>query len=149
MLRRQHHRIVSERANVPTDLGSVADGPYKGGANAGIQLLKPFQVSLDLGNERMWLKPTGKKVQFPKDRAGLFVMLEGDHFNVLHVSPGSPADRAGLKKGDRLVAVDGQKVGAGFYESAAGDWARRPAGTRVELTRADGQAVAVTLDDYY
>ena len=44
-------------------------------------------------------------------------MLEDDHFNVLHVTPGSPAERAGLKKGDKLVAIGGEKVGPGFYSS--------------------------------
>ena len=37
--------------------------------------------------------------------AGVFAMLEDDHLNVLHVAPGSPADRAGLKKGDKLIAT--------------------------------------------
>ena len=45
----------------------------------------------------LWLKPSGSEPVFTKDRAGMFVMLEDDHFNVLHVTPGSPAERAGLK----------------------------------------------------
>ena len=107
--------------NVPTDLGSVPDGPYEDRANAGIQLFKPFQLTLDLGHDRLWLKPTGHTPVFTKDRAGMFVMLEDDHFNVLHVTPGSPAERAGLKKGDKLVAVGGEQVGPGFYSSKRQD----------------------------
>ena len=45
--------------NVPTIFGSVADGPYEGRANAGIQLFKPFHLTLDLGHDRLWLKPIG------------------------------------------------------------------------------------------
>lgn len=136
-------------SNVPTDLGSVANGPYDGRANAGIQLFKPFQLTLDLGNDRLWLKQSGNEPVFTKDRAGMFVMLEDDHFNVLHVTPGGPAERAGLKKGDRLVTIGGEKVGPGFYASAQSGWSREAAGTKVGITKSDGQAVTLTLADYY
>ncbi len=136
-------------SNVPTDLGSVANGPYDGRANAGIQLFKPFHLTLDLGNDRLWLKPTGYAPVFTKDRAGMFVMLEDDHFNVLHVTPGGPAERAGLKKGDKLVAIGGEKVGPGFYSSGRSGWSREAAGTKVGITKSDGQTVILTLADYY
>ena len=135
--------------HVPTDFGSVADGPYDGRANAGIQLFKPFHLTLDLGHDRLWLKPTGNEPVFTKDRAGMFVMLEDDHFNVLHVTPGSPAEKAGLKKGDKLVAIGGEKVGPDFYSSKAAGWTREDVGTQVAVTKADGQTVTVTLANYY
>ncbi|HET6941065.1 MAG TPA: aspartyl protease family protein [Sphingomicrobium sp.] len=135
--------------DVPTDLGSVGEGPYHGRANAGIQLFKPFTLTLDLGHDRLWLKRTAKAPTFTKDRAGMFVMLEDDHFNVLHVTPGSPAEQAGLKKGDRLTAIGGERVGPGFYTSKEANWSRLPAGTRVEVAKADGQTVTLTLADYY
>lgn len=135
--------------NVPTDFGSVAAGPYEGRANAGIQLFKPFHVTLDLGHDRLWLKPIGGVPVFTKDRAGMFVMLEGDHFSVLHVSPGSPADRAGLKKGDKLVTIAGERVGPGFYTSKQAGWTREAVGTKVDITKSDGQTVILTLADYF
>ena len=135
--------------NVPTEFGSVADGPYEGRANAGIQLFKPFQLTLDLGNDRLWLKPSINEPVFAKDRAGMFVMLEGDHFNVLHVTPGSPAERAGLKKGDKLVTIGGERVGPGFYSSKHAGWTREAVGTKVDITKADGQNVILTLADYF
>ncbi len=79
----------------------------------------------------------------------MFVMLEDDHFNVLHVTPGSPAERAGLKKGDKLVAIGGEKVGPGFYSSAQSGWSRGAVGTKVGITKSDGQTVILTLADYY
>ena len=135
--------------NVPTEFGSVVDGPYEGRANAGIQLFKPFQLTLDLGNDRLWLKPSGYEPVFAKDRAGMFVMLEGDHFNVLHVTPGSPAERAGLKKGDKLVTIGGERVGPGFYTSKQAGWTREAVGTKVGITKSDGQTVMLTLADYF
>lgn len=134
---------------VPTDLGSQADGPYKGGANVGIQMFRPFKLTMDLGNDRLWLQRNGKPVEFARDRAGLFALLEGDHFNVLHITPGGPADRAGLKKGDRLTAIDGIGVGPDFFAGPKSAWARAAAGTRVEVTKADGTKVMLTLADYY
>ena len=136
-------------SGVPADLGSVAKGPYAGRANAGIQLFKPFQLTLDLGHDRMWLKRTGRAAEFSKDRAGMFLVLEDDHFNVLHVSPGSPAAKAGLKKGDRIIAVEGERVGPGFYSSAKSNWARGAPGTKIALLKAGGLPVSLTLADYY
>jgi hypothetical protein len=134
---------------VPAHLGSVADGPYKDRANIGIQMFKPFKLTMDLGHDRLWLERNSTPVEFFKDRSGLFTLLEGDHFNVLHVSPGSPADRAGLRKGDRLVAIDRTAVSPAFFGGKLSGWARRPAGTRTELTKADGTSVTMTLADYY
>lgn len=136
-------------SGVPAEFRSVPKGPYAGRVNAGIQLFKPFHVTLDLGHDRMWLRRTGAPVQFSKDRAGLFVMLEDDHFNVLHVSPGSPAAKAGFKKGDKIVAIRDERVGPGFYASKQANWAKEAAGTGIPVKKSDGQTIVVTLADYY
>jgi predicted aspartyl protease len=135
--------------NVPADLGALKDGPYENRANAGIQMFKPFHLTLDLGNDRMWLKPTGNEPVFTKDRAGVFAILEGDHLNVLHVTPGSPGFRAGLKKGDKLVSIAGERVGPGFYSSPAANWSKEEPGREVAITKSDGQTVTLVLADYY
>jgi len=136
-------------SGVPTELDVLADGPYAGRANAGIEMFKPFEVTLDLGHDRMWLKRSGSAVQFDKDRAGMSLLLDGEHLNVLFVAPGSPADQTGVKKGDRLVAINGQRVDQGFYSSPLSGWARGTPGTAVELTLASGTRVRLTLRDYY
>jgi hypothetical protein len=134
---------------VPANLGALADGPYEDRANVGIQMFKQFKLTLDLGHDRLWLRRNGKPADFSKDRTGLFTLLENDHFNVLHVSPGSPADRAGLKKGDKLVAVSGVRVGPSFIDGPQGGWARGAPGTQVPVTKVDGAVVTVTLANYY
>lgn len=135
--------------DVPADLGSQPDGPYKGGANVGIQMLRQFKLTMDLGHDRIWLQRNGKPTAFPKDRSGLFTLLEGDHFNVLQVSPGSPADRAGIKQGDKLTAIDGTAAGPDFFNGRMSNWARGVPGTKVAITKADGATFILTLADYY
>jgi hypothetical protein len=136
-------------ADVPADMGQSTGGPFAGGANAGIQLFRPFRVTFDLGRDRLWLERNTNAPDFPRDRAGLFALLEGDHFNVLHVSPNSPAAKAGLKAGDKIVAVAGQRVDPGFYSSAQSEWTKAAPGTQVKLTKSDGGQVTLTLADYY
>ena len=59
------------------------------------------------------------------------------------------SESGGLKKGDRLIDVDGLKVGTGFFSSDRSGWAKAPAGTKVQLTKSDGVSVTLTLADYY
>ncbi|MCF2515770.1 aspartyl protease family protein [Sphingomonas sp. G124] len=136
-------------ASVPADLGALPDGPYEDRANVGIQMFRQFKVTLDLGHDRLWLQRNAKPADFSRDRSGLFTLLEDDHFNVMHVSPGSPADRANLKKGDRLVGVGGVRVGPGFFDGPQGNWSRSAPGTNVQLTKSDGVTVTLTLADYF
>jgi hypothetical protein len=136
-------------SNVPATLGALPDGPYEDRANVGIQMFRQFKLTLDLGHDRLWLQRNAKPADFSRDRTGLFTLLENDHFNVLHVSPGSPADRAGLKKGDKLVAVGGVRVGPDFFGGPQGNWSRGAPGTQVAVTKGDGAVVTVTLANYY
>ena len=135
--------------NVPAQLGALANGPYAGLANAGIQLFRPFVVTLDLGGDRMWLQRSSSPAVFSRDRAGLFVTFEGDHYQVRHVTAQGPAARAGIKVGDRLVAIHGRRVGPGFPDRPESEWPFAPAGTPVPVGLADGRVVVVTLADFY
>ena len=54
-----------------------------------------------------------------------------------------------MKKGDKLRSIGGERVGTGFYASKEANWTRMPAGTKVAVTRVDGQTVTLTLADYY
>ena len=116
-------------------------------ANVGIGLLKQFHVDLDLGRDRIYLQPRADAPGFERDRAGAQVELLGDHLKVRFVSPQGPAASAGLKEDDEIVAIDGKRVAADYYNGA--DWARGPAGRHVKLQRADGTTITVTLRDYY
>lgn len=135
--------------HVPAQLGALAKGPYSGMINAGIQLFRPFVLTLDLAGDRMWLKRTAAPAVFSRDRAGLFVTFEGDHYAVKHVTADGPAAKSGLKVGDDIVSVAGRKVTAVFPNSPEADWPFGKAGTPVEIGLADGRNVLVTLADFY
>ena len=137
-------------ANVPGVLGPDSKGGQaQHGANLGIGFLKQFDLTLDLGRDRLILRPLEARPEFERDRSGARLGLVGDKLDVLFVSPQGPAAAAGLKAGDRIVAIDGTPVGASFYRTQLGTWNRRASGTPVELTLADGRKTRITLADYY
>jgi S1-C subfamily serine protease len=81
----------------------------------------------------------------PRPWLGLFAMESDDAVVVGGVAEGGPADKAGLKSGDRLVAVDGDEVPdlAGLWRRV---WAAGTAGARVKLSFSrDDQVRNVTL----
>ena len=135
--------------NVPAQLGALPNGPYAGLANAGIQLFRPFVLTLDLAGDRMWLERNKSPAIFSRDRAGLFVTFEGDHYEVRHITAEGPAAKAGIKVGDRLIAIQGRRVGPGFPDGPEAEWPFAPVGTSVEINLADGRVVIVTLADFY
>jgi carboxyl-terminal processing protease len=66
---------------------------------------------------------------------GLDIETRGGWPSVARTVPGSPADRAGLQRGDRLLAVD---------DSATGGWSVEH--TRDALTGADGSIVRLAVE---
>ncbi|MBC6994701.1 aspartyl protease family protein [Neolewinella lacunae] len=78
----------------------------------GNRILKRFNVVVDYINYRVYLRPEGKgwKKKFRYDRSGMSLLAGGTNlrtYNVASIVPGSPASRAGLQVGDRIVAVNG------------------------------------------
>ena len=69
----------------------------------------------------------------PRPWLGLFAMENEDTVMVGGVAEGGPADKAGLKPGDRVVAVDSDEVTdlAGLWRRV---WAAGTAGARVRMT---------------
>jgi predicted aspartyl protease len=134
--------------SVPTLLSDAGndDDPTQM-ANVGIQFLKQFKVDLDLGRDRVFLAPRIDPPGFDRDRSGARFDLVGDRLKAAFVSPHGPAAQAGLKTGDEIVAVDGLKVGADFYQHR--DWTRGPGGQTVTLERVDGSIVKIALADYF
>lgn len=108
-----------------------------------IEKLKPVMGDLlDFGRTQ------GKK----KPWIGAFTrVLPGNRIAVIQVSPGGPADRAGLRRGDIVLDVAGRKVAnqLDFYRTL---WAQGGPGTKIGLTieRAGAtQTVEITAGDRY
>ena len=78
----------------------------------GGDLLRKFTVILDYPHKRVILEKTrNSESPFLYDGAGVFLVSGGPKFErirILRVVPGSPADKAGLLKGDTIEAIDGK-----------------------------------------
>lgn len=77
---------------------------------------------------------------------GIELKTEPESLNVVNVITGSPAEKGGLRSGDRIVGVDGQTVPALTSEKAA-DMLKGPEGSTVQLDVSDdqGQTRRLTL----
>ena len=132
---------------VPAVLNEDPAALPREGGNLGLEMLKPFVVTIDTPGGAMYLQQTAKRMALKRERAGLRTELADDRLKVAFVSKDGPAAAAGLKAGDEIIAVDGRAVTNAYYQ--APDWIYAEAGRKVELTRADGSKVILTLQDYY
>jgi PDZ domain len=72
-----------------------------------------YVTSVDYAKRAMWLAPIPGVTPPPFNRTGLQLSKKADgSFNVTFVYANSPAAKAGLKKGDRVVAIDGKPASA-------------------------------------
>jgi carboxyl-terminal processing protease len=73
--------------------------------------LKNFNVVIDYERRYVWLDNfTGTVVDPPKAEPGILVFQDKGAYVVGAIYKGSPAEAAGLKVGDRLLAVDGKSL---------------------------------------
>lgn len=92
--------IIDLPSSSVTDDGTVGYG-----------FLKNFNVVIDYERRYVWLDNfTGKVVDTPKAEPGIRVYLEKGAYVIGAIYKGSPAEAAGLKEGDRLLAVDGKSL---------------------------------------
>jgi hypothetical protein len=136
---------------VSTDkLGAMADPSIAG--NIGAAILKRYVVTLDYGHQTMYLKPVASPVEDLDtfDRAGLWINQASDGFTVVDVMKNAPADQAGLKSGDMIVAVDGKPASSLKLYEVRKQLRDEAPGTIVQLAvRRGGEQknLAVTLRD--
>jgi S1-C subfamily serine protease len=74
----------------------------------------------------------GRRVHPPRPWLGVFSQDVGDNVMVLEVTKGGPADRAEVRRGDVILAVDGQPV-TGLADFYAKLWRLGPAGVTAPL----------------
>lgn len=87
---------------------------YEAG-NVGAGVLKKFNIVWDYGHRQIWFEKN-KNYGAPDvfDRAGLWANEGDGFFDVVDVYENAPASEAGLKVGDKIVAVNGKHAVSGL-----------------------------------
>ena len=82
--------------------------------NIGLSVLARFRLIIDYSHDRLYATPDADAVSAPfaRDRLGLSMEKKDAGFAVEFVSPGSPAEKAGFRTGDKIVTIDGKEAGA-------------------------------------
>lgn len=85
------------------------------------------------------LASSGRAPREPRPWLGLYATESQGHLVVGGLATDGPAARAGVKLGDRVIEVAGQRVG-GLSDLFRKVWRLGPAGTEIPLTLARGQS---------
>ncbi|UCG63207.1 MAG: PDZ domain-containing protein [Candidatus Zixiibacteriota bacterium] len=122
--------------SIITAFASVPDGaPSFHELTMGMELFSRFNVIFDYPNQRMFLEPNTRFAEpFEYNMSGLSTRKgRGDYLEITAIHPGSPAERAGLKVGDKITRLNGRP--ATDYDV----WELRP------VFRQEGAAVTLTV----
>jgi hypothetical protein len=130
--------------------GTMSKSEQAGNIGGGV--LKRFIVTLDYEHSVMYLKPVkGPIVDLDTfDRSGAWINRDDAGFKVIDVTAKGPADQAGLKTGDIVVAVDGKPAKDLSLPDLRGRLRNDKPGTVVTFTVKHGNQtkdVAITLRD--
>ncbi len=83
----------------------------------------------------------------PEDHAGrlgLSLAMKGDQLIAVQVLTGSPAEESGIRRGDRILAVNGKSVAA-MPPDERPDWTDGPVGSKVTMAiRRNGKTLTLT-----
>jgi len=118
----------------------------EGGKRQDMNMAVPVQLLLPTLDD---LLAYGRVNRPARPWLGLFAMEDDDALVVGHLADDGPADKAGLRTGDRILAVNGEEVPdlAGLWRAV---WASGPAGSDVQVSLGRGNrtaAVTVTSTD--
>jgi hypothetical protein len=124
--------------SVPLEKGGVF-GTREETGNLGNDILRHFIIYLDYKQQQVIFEKGGDFAKdFPVGKAGVGIIVADDgSYQVFVVSPGTPAERAGFKKGDVVKSINGIPVERFSGVIAISELFKGPAGTRyeVEITR--------------
>jgi predicted aspartyl protease len=115
----------------------------------GMPFFERIHATWDTGGNAVWFRE-GQVAQdkpFTRDRSGLAYLPEGPVLRVVFVAPGSPAEKTGWKKDERIALIDGKP-----HTALGGDiiaWKMDPARKQAVLTLDSGEVRTLELADYY
>ena len=118
--------------------------------NLGADVLERFRAIFDVGRGELILEASPEAIArpFERDRTGLRAEHRSDALVVVEVVPGSPADDAGWRVGERIVAIDGRLVGPDYWVELF-RWRYGAPGSRVVLRDGVGEERELVLEDYF
>jgi hypothetical protein len=117
----------------------------------GPDVLSQFDVTFDYARSRIILEKNrnyGRHDSY--DRAGVWMGQNGQHFTVVDVIAGGPAQAAGVKQGDTILAIDGKNTNTLVLPEVREGMRRRPVGDKVSLlleSQGQQRTVVITLRD--
>jgi S1-C subfamily serine protease len=112
--------------------------------------LDEAELKAQLKGLRIQLKDLGPMIVEPGPRLGVMLDADLQRVEVLGVTPGGPAERAGIRAGDVLVSLDGVALGRDGVQAVRKIVRAHKVGDvlKVELKRdAEEKLLGVTLDD--
>lgn len=102
---------------VKDSIWSIIDLPASAAdhdGTVGFGFLKNFNITIDMRRRMVMLEHfSGKTVDQPKGNPGIvgFYNERAERMLIYRVTPGSPAEKAGVKLGDAIIDVDGEFIG--------------------------------------
>jgi len=96
--------------NVPVylfdDVSNITAYPFLGGM-VGNDLLRRFNLYLNYGKKEIYLVPNSHyRDPFDYSYTGLIIYLIDGQVEITDIIKGSPAEKAGFKKGDKIIAIN-------------------------------------------
>jgi S1-C subfamily serine protease len=123
---------------VPTSVWDIIDLPSSAAESdgtIGFQFLSNFNIIIDYGRRRIWFENwTGKVANDPVGEVGISGGYSAHSKQVLisRVSPGSPADQAGIKEDDVILSIDGNDLETTNFRQLQ-KLLEGPAGSKVKI----------------
>lgn len=118
--------------------------------NLGLPVYARFHLLIDFPHDRLWATPNAAAgaTPFPKDRLGLYMTAKANLLEVSLVSPGSPAAKSGLRKGDSVATINDLPASA-WTPPALRKLREEPAGSVVTIVLVKGDHRRMVLTDFY
>ena len=116
--------------------------------NLGNSLFRHFVLYLDYERQQVIVKKGDDfEHMFPRDKSGLQIVLnEDEDIEIVFVAPGTPADKAGFRKGDIITSINSIETEYLGGLLAIRDLLRKEAGTKYAFTLSrDGEMKEISL----